>query len=107
MANTTSWRPSWRVALSYLVGVLTGLPTVVILLSCRPPSWAPLKGLGFLFAVIMSFGVGYGAAKILLKLPLYRSGFRPSPSGSWLDRPWGVVLQMTLLALAGAALFLL
>ena len=98
-------RPSWRVIVCYVAGTVTALPMTAFLLTHRDAPWKAINASAFLFAVVMGFGLGYGPAKIILRLPLYREGYTP-PSGGWFFRPWGLVLQMALLAWAAAFLAL-
>jgi hypothetical protein len=105
IVGDSSPRPGkWHNVLCHLAGLLTGSPMVVFLLLSREALWTRRSVLGFVMAACMSFGVGYVTAKVALRLPFYRADFsRPK---TWLYRPWAVLVQMSLIALGGAAIAL-
>lgn len=97
-------QPKWMVPLSWLAAA----PVAAALLLLRDEPWTKGSFAGLVLASCMGFGVVYVSTKLALGIPL--TATKPSPydlpSIGWLDRRWGIVLQLAVIGCIGAILAL-
>lgn len=106
MAKTSDPKqPKWLAPVSYLAA----LPVASAIIVLRDEPWTKGSFAGLVIAACMGVGVVYVSAKNALGLPIWKQ--EPTGYGSlskgWLDRPWGIVLQLAIVGCVGVGLALI
>jgi len=90
-----------------LISCLAGLAIAVGLFLLRHEPLTRPSAAGVLMAIGATGGVVYLGTKVALGLPMRPTSAKSFTTESWLDRGWGLVLQLALVALVGVVLALI